>query len=147
MFLAEEIGFTDGFEAGQTDYSDEGTDSLGEERAYPDEETAVSGEGFASVGDDADEVSDSGEEMLSFASGNEVDQSEENEEDFSDRTVEIESMPNTTAYVYGTVKFINDIDLTGLSIKVKTDNSEEIISFRKMERKNRILQGMFMNAK
>ena len=42
---AEEIGFTDGFEAGQTDYSDEGTDSLGEERAYPDEETAVSGEG------------------------------------------------------------------------------------------------------
>ena len=69
---AEEIGFTDGFEAGQTDYSDEGTDSLGEERAYPDEETAVSGEGFASAGDDADEVSDSGEEMLSFASGNEV---------------------------------------------------------------------------
>ena len=128
---AEEIGFTDGFEAGQTDYSDEGTDSLGEERAYPDEETAVSGEGFASAGDDADEVSDSGEEMLSFASGNEVDQSEENEEDFSDRTVEIESMPNTTAYVYGTVKFINDIDLTGLSIKVKTDNSEEIISFSK----------------
>ena len=151
---AEEIGFTDGTAMEET-VAPEKVGLSGEEADLPkevpsseDEGSSIEEAGVQDVEDEPsdqseeapgiiEEVSDSSEEASLFEDNyDDEDDDDEDDDENNYRSVEIVSWPKKTVYVYDKVKSVDDFDLTGLSIMVIADDSEEIISFsRNGERK------------
>ena len=140
--FAEEPSFTD-------EFMSEDIDSSNNEISYADGEWNSSAETFVSSDEEAQEISDFSEDALLFQDGTEEGQSKAvNEEDaFVERTVELRTLPNKTAFKYGEVKSVQDFDLTGMSIKVTFGDSEEILTFSKSGERKQDSKGNFYECK
>ncbi|NSJ28345.1 leucine-rich repeat protein [Blautia glucerasea] len=95
-----------------------------------------------------EEVSDSSEEVSLFEDN--YDEVQVNDIDLfdgdgkiDDRQVTLFHWPEKTLYVYEKVKSVDDFDLTGLSIKVTTGDSEEVISFTRNGEKKQDSKGNY----
>ena len=156
---AEEVGFTDGIAMEETVAPEEVDLSGGEASSSADEVSSIEEADAQDVENEPsdpseeatdiiEEVSDAGEEVSLFEDN--YDELKDDDEDYfddeadvDDREVELFEEPEKTLYLYEEIKSVDDFDLTGLSIKVITDDSEEIISFSRNREKKKDSKGNY----